>query len=289
LLIFAIPLIITGVVHNIQAQENSGRQVLGVCADPYMLPFSNREKQGFENKIAKLFAEKLGAELRYKFFPQRRGFIRNTLRAQKADGSYACDLVITVPESFELAATTRPYYTTTYMLVYAKGRGIPEVKSPAEFAALVKDRDKSEFKMGLSDMGTAQQLWVLRNDMMDQIVPYQGMPGDPKHNPGELMMKDIAAGKINAAIVFGPSAGYYAKQLDDQADFVLLKMRDDPKDPQMRFEISLAMAVRYGEEGWKQKDNELIEENRNEIYTILEEYGVPLLPLKAAPGREDDD
>jgi len=239
--------------------------------------------------VAKLFAEKLGAELRYKFFPQRRGFIRNTLRAQKADGSYACDLVITVPESFDLAATTRPYYTTTYMLVYAKGRGIPEVKSPAEFAALVKDRDKSEFKMGLSDMGTAQQLWVLRNDMMDQIVPYQGMPGDPKHNPGELMMKDIAAGKINAAIVFGLSAGYYAKQLDDQADFVLLKMRDDPKDPQMRFEISLAMAVRYGEEEWKQKVNELIEENRNEIYTILEEYGVPLLPLKAAPGREDDD
>lgn len=278
-----------GFIKNVQAQGESGRQVLGVCADPYMLPFSNREQEGFENRIAELFAEKLGAELKYKFFPQRRGFIRNTLRVQNTDGSHACDLVITVPESFELAATTRPYYTTTYMLAYAKGRGIPEVETPEEFAELVKDRDKSEFKMGLSDLGMAQQMWVLRNDMMDQIVPYQGMPGDPKHNPGELLMKDIAAGKIDAAIVFGPTAGYYAKQLSDQADFVLIKMRDDPENPRMRFEISLAMAVRYGENEWKQKVNELIEENRDEIYAILEEYGVPILPLKIAPKSNDDD
>lgn len=286
---FTCLLFVAGFYQNVHAQEGSGGAALGVCADPYMLPFSNREQEGFENRIAELLAEKLGAELKYKFFPQRRGFIRNTLRQQKTDGSYACDLVITVPESFELAATTRPYYTTTYMLVYAKGRGIPVVETPAEFAALVKDREKSEFEIGLSDMGTAQQLWVLRNDMMDQIVPYQGMPGDPKHNPGELLMKDIAAGKIDAAIVFGPTAGYYAKKLSDQADFVLLKMKDDPNNPQMRFEISLAMAVRYGEDKWKQKVNELIEENRDEIYAILEEYGVPILPLKVAPKSDDDD
>lgn len=287
--LFAILLLAGGVIQKAQARGESDGRVLGVCADPYMLPFSNREQEGFENRIAELFAEKLNAELKYKFFPQRRGFIRNTLRSQKTDGTYACDLVIHVPENFELAATTEPYYTTTYMLVYAKGRGIPVVETPAEFAALVKDKGKSEFEIGLPDMGTAQQLWVLRNDMMDQIVPYQGMPGDPEHNPGEEMMHDIAEGKIDAAIVFGPSAGYYAKQLSDQADFVLLKMKDDPENPQMRFEISFAMAVRYGEEEWKQKVNELIEENRDEIYAILEEYGVPLLPLKAAPKSDDDD
>lgn len=271
----------------VQAQENTGRKSLGVCADPYMLPFSNRDKQGFENEIAQLLADKLGAELHYKFFPQRRGFIRNTLRSQNNDGSYACDLVITVPQSFELAATTKPYYTTTYVLAYARGRGIPAVETPEEFAGVVKD--KKDFKMGLSDLGSAQQLWVLRNDMMDRIVPYQGMPGDPEHNPGELMMRDIASGKIDAAIVFGPTAGYYAKQLGDQADFVLLKMKDDPKDAQMRFEISISMAVRYGEDEWKQQVNRLIEENHDEIYDILKKYGVPLLPLKVAPASDDDD
>lgn len=263
------------------------RDVLGVCADPYMLPFSNREQRGYENKIAQLLADKLGAQLKYKFFPQRRGFIRNTLRKQNQDGSYACDLVITVPQSFELAATTKPYYTTTYVLVYAKGRGIPEVDSPAEFAEAAQNAEN--FKMGLADLGTAQSLWVLRNDLMTKIVPYQGMPGDPKHNPGEVMMEDIAAGKIDAAIVFGPTAGYYAQQLSDQADLVLLNMRDDPDNPQMRFEISISMAVRYGEEEWKKKVNQLIEENHDEIYAILKDYGVPLLPLKVAPARDDDD
>ncbi len=66
-------------------------------------------------------------------------------------------------------------------------------------------------------------------------------------------MQDIAADKIDASIVFGPTAGYYAKQLSDQADFVLLEMKDDPENPQMRFEISLSMAVRYGEDEWKEK------------------------------------
>ena len=56
--------------------------VLKVCADPYMLPFSSLKEQGFENRIAELFAEKLGVELQYEFFPQRIGFIRNTLKAE---------------------------------------------------------------------------------------------------------------------------------------------------------------------------------------------------------------
>ncbi len=271
----------------VYAESNPQRDVLGVCADPYMLPFSNRERKGFENRIAELLAEKLGAELKYKFFPQRRGFIRNTLRVQKSDGTYACDLVITVPQSFELAATTKPYYTTTYVLVYAKDRGVPVVDSPAEFAEAAQNADG--LKIGLTDLGTAQQLWVLQNDLMGKIVPYQGMPGDPKHSPGEVMMKDIASGKIDAAIVFGPTAGYYSQQLDDEADFVLLKMRDDPNNPRMRFEISIAMAVRYGEEEWKQTVNNLIEENRDEIYAILKDYGIPLLPLRVAPGSDDDD
>lgn len=272
---------------TVRADSNMDRDVLGVCADPYMLPFSNREREGFENKIADLLADKLDAELKYKFFPQRRGFIRNTLRVQKTDGSYACDLVITVPQSFELADATKPYYTTTYVLVYAKDRGLPVVDTPAEVAEAAQQLEG--FKMGLSDLGTAQQLWVLKNNLMGKIVPYQGMPGDPKHNPGESMMRDIASGEIDAAIVFGPTAGFFSQQLDEGADFVLLNMRDNPDDPRMRYEISISMAVRYGEDQWKQTVERLIEENRDEIYAILKDYGVPLLPLKVAPSSDEDD
>jgi len=268
------------------AQGSADKDVLKVCADPYMLPFSNREEQGYENKIAELFASKLDARVKYKFFPQRYGFIRNTLRSQKSDGSYECDLVITVPENFELAATTKPYYTSTYLLAYRKDLGIGSVSSPAEFADAVKGKD--DFKMGLADRGPAQ-LWVFRNNLMGNIVPYQGMPGDPKHNPGELLMKDLAAGKIDAAIVWGPTAGYYAKQLRDQADIGLIRMHDSPTDPNMRFEYSIAMAVRYGEKTWKDKVEQLIRDNKDEIGAILKDYGVPLLPLKVSEASDDDD
>ena len=154
---------------------------LRVCADPYMLPFSNRQEQGFENRIAELFAKELGVPLKYEFFPQRMGFIRNTLRAEISKGRYKCDLVISVPEKFELAATTEPYYTSTYALVYAKGRGVDGIDDPADFAEAAKK--KGDIKIGLADRGPAQ-LWVFRNGLMGNIKPYLGQPGDPKVNPG---------------------------------------------------------------------------------------------------------
>ena len=102
-----------------------------VCADPYMLPMSNQDGEGYENKIAELLANRLGLKLKYEFFPQRIGFIRNTLRAESDSGlGYKCDIVINVPSGFELAATTDPYYTTSYALIYAKGRNLDSVTDP---------------------------------------------------------------------------------------------------------------------------------------------------------------
>jgi len=106
------------------AQSGPGAdKVLRVCEDPNNLPFSNRAGEGFENKIAELFAAELGWKLEYTWFPQRMGFIRNTLRGREPDSErFKCDLVPGVPVGFELAATTKPYYRSTYALAYLKGR-----------------------------------------------------------------------------------------------------------------------------------------------------------------------
>ena len=82
-------------------------KVLGVCADPNNMPFSNQREQGFENRIARLLAGELHAELRYTWWAQRRGFARSTLNAG------LCDVIIGVPSAYELALTTRPYYRST--------------------------------------------------------------------------------------------------------------------------------------------------------------------------------
>lgn len=279
-------LLLVGAAPPLPAAETAKSQVLKVCADPYMLPFSNQEGAGYENRIAQLFAEKLNWGLGYEWFPQRIGFIRHTLRSESSDGAFKCDLVISVPEHFELAATTDPYYTSTYVLAFVKGRGLDDVTSP-EMLAKVAGEGR-QVRIGLPDVGPAQ-LWVFRQGLMDHMVPYLGQPGDPHENPGETLMRDIAAGKIDVAIVWGPSAGYFAGKLKDQGEFVLLPLHDDPKFPDMKFEFSIAMGVRHGEKDWLGQVNGLIKDNQPEIEAILREYGVPLLPLRKSPRRDDDD
>jgi quinoprotein dehydrogenase-associated probable ABC transporter substrate-binding protein len=263
---------------------------LKVCADPYMLPFSNKEEQGFENRIAELLAEKLGANgVEYTWFPQRLGFIRNTLRAQTEDGGYKCDLVINVPDGFELAATTEPYYRSTYMLAYVRGRGLDEVTSPEMLGELAA-RGRT-IRFGLPDQGPAQ-FWVTVYGQKLKIVPYQGQPGDPKVNPGEVLLRELVLGNIDATIVWGPTAGYYARKFkeEEEVEFVLLPLRDEPeKHGGLRFEFNFAMAVRHGEREWRDTVNRLIRENQEGINAILEEYGVPLLPVKQTAARREDD
>ena len=96
---------------------------LKVCADPNNLPFSNRDEQGFENKLAQIWARELGVEVEYTWFPHRRGFERNTLQAEDPErGGYKCDVIVGVPDGYDLAMTTRPYYRSTYALVYVADR-----------------------------------------------------------------------------------------------------------------------------------------------------------------------
>jgi quinoprotein dehydrogenase-associated probable ABC transporter substrate-binding protein len=268
------------------AAEETAQGQLKVCADPYMLPFSNQESAGYENRIAELFADKLKWKLVYEWFPQRIGFIRHTLKAESNDGTFKCDLVISVPEFFDLAATTDPYYTSTYVLAFVKGRGLDDVTSPEMLAKAAAEG--RQVRIGLPDQGPAQ-LWVFRQGLMDHMVPYMGQPGDPHESPGETLMRDIAAGKIDVSIVWGPSAGYFAEKLRDKGEFVLLPLHDDPKYPDMKFEFSIAMAVRHGEKDWLEQVNGLIRDNRAAIEGILKDYRVPLLPLKKSPRRDDDD
>jgi quinoprotein dehydrogenase-associated probable ABC transporter substrate-binding protein len=279
-------LLLVSVVPPVTAEVGE-MTALKVCADPFMLPFSNRKEQGFENKIAELFAQKLGVEVQYEFFPQRIGFIRNTLKAESESGTgYKCDLVMSAPVNFERAAATDPYYTSSYALVLARGRGMDTVTAPEMLIELVKNGLK--IKIGVTDRGQ-DQFWVFRHGLMGSAVPYQGQTGDPEVHPGLTLTEDLIAGKIDAAIIWGPTIGYFAKTLEGGRDIIILPLRDDPSSPLLKFEFTVAMAVRYGEKEWKDKVNQLIAENQAEIDAILEDYGVPLLPLEKIEIREDDD
>ena len=260
-----------------QAPGSEARQAFRVCQDPNNLPYSNAKGEGYEDKIAALFAKELGLPLKYFFFPQRMAFIRNTLRFKLPGEDYPCDIVMSVPKGFDQVSATQPYYRSTYALVFPKGGKLDGVKSGEGFLALPRDLLKT-LKIGLYDRSPASA-WLVRHDLTDQGVPYRILNADPEQYSGEIIEKDLVAGKIDVAIVWGPIAGYYARKLKSEAlEVVLLKSEKDVK-----FDFEIAMGVRYGEKEWKQQIEQLIEKNKMQIRAILADYGVPQLDDRGIP------
>jgi len=282
-----ISILVLGMACNISIAEESKhmeRPVLKVCADPELMPFSNKNEEGLENKIAELIAKELGAELKYEWFPQRMGFIRNTLRSEE-NGVFKCDLVLSVPEHFELAATTKPYYASTYSLVYVKGRGLDSVTEPDMLETL--NNERKDIRFGLFDRGPAQ-LWVFQRNLMDNMVPYQFQIGDARKNPTEIILHDLLDGKFDATIVWGPTAAYFATQNKDKGEMVILPLKDDPVLPEMKFVFNMSMAVRHADKAWKDQLNELIDKHQEDINAIISSYGIPIVEVNPKPAADDD-
>ena len=252
------------------------RKAFKVCADPYGLPMSDKNEAGYENRIASLFAKKLGLPITYEWFPQRIGFIRNTLKNDDTeDGSYKCDIVMGVIENFDLAATTQPYMRSAWALVYVKGRGLDYVKSQNDLKGLGDDR-RAVIKPGIWDQGPATE-WVSRVGLIDRAVPYVMQSGDAKIGPTQIL-DDLVQGKINLTFVWGPIAGWYAKKTTD-AELVVIPMQNEFG---LKFDYRIAMAVREKDKAWKAQIETLIDENRADIERIIAADGVPLLPLQKA-------
>lgn len=257
---------------DVQPATGPGRDgVLRVCQDPNNLPFSHRSQTGFENKIAALFAQELGWKLETTWFPQRIGFIRNTLRAKQEQGDgYKCDLVTGVPAGFDMAATTHPYYHSSFALAYVKGRGLDGVQDLDDILALPPaQRDKLKF--GVFTASPVSD-WLLANALMKQVNWYQIQSGDAEQYPGQIIERDLADGKIDIAFVWGPIAGYFARTTRSAA-IVAVPLSSRPG---MKLDFDIAMAVRHGDKEFRQRIDQLITNNQDKINAILDQYGVPL-------------
>jgi quinoprotein dehydrogenase-associated probable ABC transporter substrate-binding protein len=254
-----------------QPADNPQPKALRVCQDPNNLPFSNTSGQGFENKIAELFAREMGVPLSYYSFPQRLAFIRNTLRFKLPDEDYPCDVVMGVPAGFDEVSVTKPYYRSTYVLVYAQGSGLDGVKSSNDLLQLPPEK-LTKLRIGLYDRSPASQ-WLARHNLVDQGVPYRILNADPDQYPGEIIERDLAQGKLDAAVVWGPIGGYFAKRVRQRSLTVVPMI----PEPGVKFDYAMAMGVRYGEPQWKARIEGLITKLRPQILNILKDYGVPLI------------
>ncbi len=261
------------------------RSAFRPCIDPSNLPFANEHGEGFENRIAELFAQKLGLPVESYAFPQRMNFIRNTLRYRLPGEDYRCDVVMSIPVGFEQAAATKPYYRSTYALVYPKGKGLDAVRTGTDLFALPPDV-RNRLHIGIYDKSPASQ-WLVRHGMEAQAKPYPILSPDPDNSPGDIIEKDLLQGKIDAVIVWGPIAGFYAKRVTSTP----LQVVPLASEPGVKFDYAIAMGVRYGEPEWKATIEKLIADNQGAIDGILRDYGVPLVdehgqPLPARASRQ---
>ncbi|MDR3535874.1 MAG: substrate-binding domain-containing protein [Acetobacteraceae bacterium] len=231
--------------------------VFRVCADPNNLPLSDQKGEGFENKLAELFAQKLNETTSYTYFPQIIGFVRNTLNALR------CDVIMGVAVGDDLMQTTIPYYHTTYALVFAPDHGLDGIES-------LEDPRLKGKRIGVV-AGTPPATVLARQGLMALARPYPLTVDTRLVSSAQTMADDIAADRIDAGVLWGPMAGYQARRVTPHLTVVPLV-----KEP-VRMDFEIAMGVRKSDQDWKRKLNRLITENQPEMDRILAQYGVPLL------------
>ncbi len=251
--------------------------VLRVCADPNNMPLSNDKGEGYENKIANAMAQDFGYKVEYTYFPQRIGFVRHTLREKLADGgAYKCDLIIGVPKGYDLTSTTHPYLRSTYAMVLPNKPEFAGVKTPEDLLKLPPDA-LHKLRFGIFTQTPAVD-WLLTNGLIEQAHSYQIQSGDPQAYPGEIVERDLVAGNIDVAFLWGPIAGYFAKRAGDAVRVVAF-----PPQKDIRFDYEISMGVRYGEKQWHDKIDQWIGGHQDKIDAILTGYDVPLLqPVDSA-------
>ena len=234
-------------------------KVLRVCADPSNMPFSTDKGEGFENKLAELVANKLGKGLSYSFYPQAPGFVRNTL------GAHKCDVIMGIPQGDDIVQVTNPYYRTAYSLVFKQGHGLEGVDT------LGDPRLKGK-RIGVV-AGTPPGNNMTANGLMANAKPYPLVVDTRVDSSAAAMMHDLVAGDIDAGVLWGPMAGYYAPQSTPAVTVVpLVKETAGP-----RLAYRIAMGVRYADQEWKRQLNRTIQDNQPAINRLLLSFGVPLL------------
>jgi mxaJ protein len=242
---------------------------LRICADPNNLPFSNRRLEGFENRIADLVARDLGAQVRYTWWAQRRGFVRNTLKAG------LCDVILGLPEGFDQALITQPYYRSTYVFVTRRDRGLP-IRS-------FDDPRLKRLRVGVQLVGndatnTPPAHALSRRGIVANVVGYTLYGDYSKENPPARIVEAVESGDIDVAAVWGPLAGYFARRSRIPLFVTPVSPAFDP--PGLRLLFDIGMGVRRGDVARRDALDGVLRRRRVQIARILEQYGVPTLPME---------
>jgi mxaJ protein len=260
----AIAAMLSAVIAIAILQASRFEPSLRICADPNNLPFSNRRGEGFENRLAQMLADESGHRLEYTWWAQRRGFVRQTLRAG------TCDVLMGVPSSFELAETTRPYYRSTYVFMSRRDRAL-DIRS-------FDDPRLMQLKVGVQmigdDFANSPPAHALSaRGAISNVAGYSVLGDYGRPDPPARIVEAVAAGDVDVAVVWGPLAGYFGRRQNVPLELVAVSPQIDP--PFRPFVFDISMAVRRGDVRRRRLLDDFIERRRTDIDRVLSEFGVP--------------
>ncbi len=256
---------------------SGGPRELRVCADPNNLPFSNRAGQGFENRIVALIARDLGATVRYSWWAQRRGNVRETLNAG------LCDLIPGVGAGLEMLATTRPYYHSTYVAVTRADAGVR--------IASFDDPRLHRLRIGVQMIGddfanTPPAHALSRRGVVENVRAYMVYGDYAEPAPQAPIIQAVARREIDVAFVWGPVAGYFARRQPVPLAITALPAQDARSDMPMAFAV--AMGVRRADRELKRQVEQVLQRRHGEIARLLAAYRVPTVASAPRPPEDDD-
>lgn len=251
-----IVLLMSAGVTSVDARE------VRVCNDPNNLPFSNRGGEGFENKIVDLIARELGATVQYTWWPERRGFIRNTLKAG------LCDLIPGTVSGVKTIGTTVPYYRSTYAFV---------TRADAAKVASLDDPVLRNLRIGVHLIGddgfnVPPAHALARRGIIGNVRGFSIYGDYRENNPPARLIDAVASDEIDVAIAWGPLAGYFAARHDPPLRVTAVLPARDEGFP-MTFPI--AMGVPREDASFRHEIESVILNHRSEIDGILADYKVP--------------
>tara|TARA_B100001769_G_scaffold8150_1_gene5876 strand:- start:272 stop:1162 length:891 start_codon:yes stop_codon:yes gene_type:complete len=230
-----------------------------VCADPNNMPYSNDKQEGFENKIAEVLAKDLKKELSFQFWPDRFGFIRNTIKSNR------CDVIIGTNTTYDALNTTKPYYRAGHVWIYRKDSGydIKDWNSPDLRKGIIGIVDKSPVSVSLH-----------ANDLMANAKPYRLMR-DLTKDPGQLVTH-VAEKEIDIAIMWGPIGGYFAKKSSVPMEVVLIPEYSEGNEKLTgKTYWNISAGVRKKDDERRDMIEAALIRNKDKIRKIMDDFGVP--------------
>jgi len=248
--------------HAVAAEPDT----LRVCADPNNMPFSNRSREGFENKLAEMVAKQLGTTVSYTWWAQRRGFIRHTLKAGD------CDLVMGIPARYAPVESTRAYYRSSYVFVSKANRHLQ--------LDAIDDPRLRKLTIGVHLIGddgnnTPPAHALGQQGIVDNVRGFMIYGDYREPDPPARLIEAVQHGDIDVAAAWGPLAGYAAKR--SGVPLTVSPIVGGERYSPQQFQFDIAMGVRKGDHALRDRLNDFIARHRAEITALLQRYGVPLV------------